>query len=261
MADNATLHVTGLPKGTSEDQVKEMFAAYGAVKSVGLLPEKADKPDAAAIVSMESADQAKWIIENVDGKVPAGATVPLVIKKKINNSWNKGMGKGFGFGYGAYGQIPPWAMMQMMAYYKGKGKGKGRSGLSSFPAEKKVWIGGLPSEGITFRELQAHFPGSKFAAVMKGSAVGTGGVAFATAEEATEAIAKYNGSELGGATIVVDVWTKKESAPAAEESIDDRPRAANTRAKYNGSELGGATIVVDVWTKKEAAPAGEESQE
>eukprot|EP00747_Dinoflagellata_sp_TGD_P149253 gnl/TRDRNA2_/TRDRNA2_176996_c0_seq1.p1 gnl/TRDRNA2_/TRDRNA2_176996_c0~~gnl/TRDRNA2_/TRDRNA2_176996_c0_seq1.p1 ORF type:complete len:144 (+),score=40.55 gnl/TRDRNA2_/TRDRNA2_176996_c0_seq1:290-721(+) len=132
------------------------------------------------------------------------------LRKKINNSWNKGMGKG----YGAYG-MPPWAMMQMMAYYKGKGKGKGRGGLSSFPPEKKVWIGGLPSEGVTFRELQAHFPGSKFAAVMKGNAVGTGGVAFATAEEATEAIGKYNGSVLAGATIVVDVWTKKE--PAAEE--------------------------------------------
>merc|ERR1719463_988691 len=116
--------------------------------------------------------------------------------------------------------MPQWAMMQMMQYYgKGKGWGKGKGGgLSSFPAEKKVWIGNLPEEGVTFRELQAHFPGSKFAAVMKGNAVGTGGVAFATAEEATEAIGKYNGSVLAGATIVVDVWTKKEAAPAGEES-------------------------------------------
>merc|ERR1719163_2489676 len=98
-----------------------------------------------------------------------------------------------------------------MMYYYGKGKGKGKnSGLSSFPAEKKVWIGGLPEEGVTFRELQAHFPGSKFAAVMKGKALGQGGVAFGTAEEATNAIATLNGSVLGGATIVVDVWTTKE---------------------------------------------------
>merc|ERR1719163_1950537 len=98
-----------------------------------------------------------------------------------------------------------------MMYYKGKGKGKGwGSGLSSFPAEKKVWIGGLPEEGVTFRELQAHFPGSKFAAVMKGKGAGTGGVAFATAEEATAAIQTLNGSSLGDATLFVDVWTKKE---------------------------------------------------
>merc|ERR1712085_78132 len=100
--------------------------------------------------------------------------------------------------------------MQMMQYMKGKGKGGGKSwggGLSSFPAEKKVWIGGLPEEDskITYKELQAHFPGSKFAAVMRGKGAGTGGVAFATAEEATAALA-LNGSALEGLTIQVDVW-------------------------------------------------------
>merc|ERR1712139_370183 len=97
---------------------------------------------------------------------------------------------------------------------KGKGWGKGwGGGLRSFPAEKKVWIGNIPAEGVTFKELQAHFPGSKFATVMKGKGAGTGGVAFATAEEATAAIQTLNGSALGGARIVVDVWTKKEQTP------------------------------------------------
>merc|ERR1719265_498589 len=106
--------------------------------------------------------------------------------------------------------------MQMMQYYgKGKGWGKGKGGgLSSFPAEKKVWIGNLPEEGVTFRELQAHFPGSKFATVMKGKGAGTGGVAFATPEEVANAIATLNGSELAGARIEVDVWTKKSQAPS-----------------------------------------------
>merc|ERR1740121_2876448 len=97
----------------------------------------------------------------------------------------------------------------MMRYWKG-GKGKGRGGgLSSFPPEKKVWIGGLPEEGVTFEQLKEHFPGSKFALVMKGKGAGTGGVAFETAEEATAAIQSLNGSVLAGATIEVDVWTKK----------------------------------------------------
>merc|ERR1712072_1476069 len=104
--------------------------------------------------------------------------------------------------------------MQMMQY---KGKGWGRGGLISFPAEKKVWIGGIPEEGVTFRESQAHFPGSKFATVMKGKGAGTGGVAFATAEEATAAIQTLNGSVLAGATLVVDVWTKKEPAAEGEQ--------------------------------------------
>merc|ERR1719253_1542114 len=104
-----------------------------------------------------------------------------------------------------------------MYYGKGKGKGWGSGGLRSFPAEKKIWIGGIPEEGVTYKELQEHFPGSKFATVMTGNGAGTGGVAFATAEEATAAISTLNGSTLAGATLVVDVWTKKEpeAAPAA----------------------------------------------
>merc|ERR1712039_669744 len=108
------------------------------------------------------------------------------------------------------------AMMAMCAKGIGKGKwgGRGNSGLSSFPSEKKVWVGGVP-EGVTYTELQAHFPGSKFATVMKGKAAGTGGVAFATAEEAASAIQTLNGSTLSGSTLVVDVWTKKEAEASA----------------------------------------------
>merc|ERR1719476_288820 len=103
-------------------------------------------------------------------------------------------------------------MMQMMQWFKGKGKGGGkgrRTGLASFPPEKKVWIGGLP-EGVTWEQLKEHFPGSKFSVVMKGKGAGTGGVGFETEEEATAAIQTFNGSMLGGSKIEVDVWTKKE---------------------------------------------------
>jgi len=214
---NSTLHVTGLPVGATEDQVRQIFAQYGTVASLTVLPTKPEKPDAAAIVTMGNGDQAQWLVDNVNGKAPTGCATALVIKKKIQNSWGKGFGKG-------YGKMDQWAWMQMMAYYGykggyGKGKGKGGGGLSSFPAEKMVWVGGLPEEGVTFRELQAHFPGSKFATVMKGKGAGTGGVAFATAEEATAAIASLNGSTLEGATIVVDVWTKKEDTAEQTEAV------------------------------------------
>jgi len=200
---DSTLHVTGLPAGTTEEQVTAIFAQFGAVKAAKVLPARDDKPDAAAIIDMETAEQAQNLCDNVNGTTPAGLSAPLVIKKKTQ-SWGKGWGKGYNY--------------QMMSY-KGKGWGKGGGwggGLRSFDAEKKIWIGGIPEEGVDFKELQAHFPGSKFATVMKGKGAGTGGVAFGTAEEATAAIATLNGSTLGGATIVVDVWTKKEDEPAAE---------------------------------------------
>eukprot|EP00427_Karlodinium_veneficum_P003198 CAMPEP_0169151450 /NCGR_PEP_ID=MMETSP1015-20121227/50838_1 /TAXON_ID=342587 /ORGANISM="Karlodinium micrum, Strain CCMP2283" /LENGTH=218 /DNA_ID=CAMNT_0009220881 /DNA_START=76 /DNA_END=732 /DNA_ORIENTATION=+ len=204
-----SLYVAGLPENSTEEMLTQLFSQWGAVKSVKLLPKRDDKPDAAAIIAMETPEQASLIIENVDGKTPGpGFTTPLTVKKKYTNNWGKGSGKG---GYMSY-----WQMQQILRYYKGKGKGWGGSGLSSFPPEKKVWIGGIPEEGVTFKELQAHFPGCKFATVMKGKGAGTGGVAFATAEEATAAIQTLNGSVLGGATLVVDVWTKKEPEAPTE---------------------------------------------
>jgi len=217
-----SVHVTGLPANATEEQVRTIFAAYGTVASLKVLPQKEDKPDAAAIITMENADQAKWLVENLNDKVPAGLSTPLIVKKKITNTWGKGYGKG----------MPAWAYQQMMQYYGGgKGKGKGwGSGLSSFPAEKKVWIGGLPEENPpTFQELQAHFPGCKFATVMKGKGAGTGGVAFATEEEATAAIATLNGSVLAGATLEVDVWTKKEKEEGEQGVCFDFQKGACTR--------------------------------
>jgi len=212
---DCSLYVTSLPAGFTEDQVKAVFGFYGVVQSVKVLPPHAEKPDGAAIVVMESPDKAKWMIENVSGKILQGMTTPVDVKaKRSGNRGDGGWGKGFGKG----GYMPPWAMMQMMQWQWGKGKGKGWSrggSLSSFPAEKKVWIGGLPEDGsVVFKDLQEHFEnigqGSKYATVMKGKGAGTGGVAFGTPEEATEAIAKLNGSQIKGHTIVVDVWTKKE---------------------------------------------------
>merc|ERR1719207_165194 len=93
----------------------------------------------------------------------------------------------------------------------GKKGAPGKMSLSHFPADKKVWIGDIP-DGVTNRELHEHFKeaGAKWSESYGGKSKGTGGVAFKTAEEATNAISTLNGSVLKGANIQVDVWTKKE---------------------------------------------------
>merc|ERR1712093_480488 len=120
---DCTLYVTQLPAGFTEDQVKAVFGRYGIVSSVKVLPPHAEKPDVAAIVTMESPEKAKWMIENVSGKIPQGLTGPVDIKAKKTRNYGGGFGgKGFGKGY-----MPPWAMMQLMQMQWGKGKGKGWS--------------------------------------------------------------------------------------------------------------------------------------
>ena len=210
------LYITGFPVGSSEDFVKSIFSQYGTVVSVRVLPSKSDSSDAACMVRMESVDQAKWLVEHLNGNIPQGMQSPVMVKpaRSASNSWGGGGGyggKGWGGGYGGYGGygwgMNPWMYMMMM---KGKGKGKGKS-LHDFPAEKKVWVGNL-DESVTFRDLHSHFDigQGRFAVVMKGKGAGTGAVAFQSAEEAAEAIQKYNGSTLAGKEIQVDVWTRKE---------------------------------------------------
>lgn len=226
------LYVTGFPTGTSEAEVQRIFQQYGSVISVKVLSSNNDRTDVAAMVRMAEVDQAKWLIDNLDGNIPQGMTTPVNVKQARpvgSNSW-KGYGKGyggFGFGgYGGYGGAPggyggppgygmnPWAMMNPWMGYmmmKGKGKGKDKT-LHDFPSEKKVWVGNL-DESVTFRDLHSHFDGvgqGRFAVVMKGKGAGTGGLAFQTAEEAEEAIKKYNGTTLCGKEIEVDAWTRKE---------------------------------------------------
>jgi len=179
---NCVLHVKGLPAGVTDEQLRAVINQVkpGVVLTeTKVLPEKKGKELGAAIITTGSADDATFLIEN--------AKEPLVITKKSRQS------------RGGWGMAYSWG-----------------GGLPSFAAEKKVWVGGLPETGITFTELQAHFPGCKFATIMGGNGKGTGGVAYATAEEATAAIQTLNGSELMGHKLWVDVWTKKEKAPAAE---------------------------------------------
>jgi RNA recognition motif-containing protein len=212
-SNNGALYVSGLPVGIDDEKVKAIFSQYGPVEFVKVLRPHADKPDVAAIVGMVSPEQAKTLIENVSGTIPAGLSSPVDIKAKHQSP-------SYGKGWGGY-NMDPWAMMQMFSWKGGKGNGKGkwgggRGGLSSFPAEKKVWVGNLP-EDVTFSELQDHFGGNgvaKFAAVMKGKSAGTGGVAFSSDEDAANAIKTLNGSSFKGAAIIVDVWTKKEAATA-----------------------------------------------
>merc|ERR1719161_2106404 len=103
-------------------------------------------------------------------------------------------------------------MMMKMMMSKGKGKGKGKkTGLNKAKPECKVWIGNLP-ESVGWKELQEHFNQAGktkwVEAFKKGEGKGTGGAAYGSAEDASNAISTLNGSILGGQKIEVDVWNK-----------------------------------------------------
>ena len=60
-----------------------------------MLPVAPGKTSAAAIVEMNTADDAKWIVEHVNGNVPQSLTTPVTVTFKLKE---KGFGKGLGKG-------------------------------------------------------------------------------------------------------------------------------------------------------------------
>ena len=68
-----------------------IFGQYGIVKDARMLPVAPGKTAAAAVVEMNTADDAKWIVEHVNGNVPQSLTTPVTVAFKFKG---KGFGKG-----------------------------------------------------------------------------------------------------------------------------------------------------------------------
>eukprot|EP00930_Biecheleria_cincta_P061353 TRINITY_DN4691_c0_g1_i1.p1 TRINITY_DN4691_c0_g1~~TRINITY_DN4691_c0_g1_i1.p1 ORF type:complete len:130 (-),score=36.29 TRINITY_DN4691_c0_g1_i1:92-481(-) len=127
--------------------------------------------------------------------------------------WGGG-GKGWG-GCGGNG----WGggvWMPMFNMGKGKGKGKGPN-LNKFDAAQKVWVGNLPEEKPSWKDLMelCKTVGTvKWVEPLGKRSKAESCVVFSTAEEAAAAIAQLQGSMIGDKPITLDVWNKKETTPA-----------------------------------------------
>merc|ERR1719420_1584992 len=107
--------------------------------------------------------------------------------------------------------MDPMTMMAMMSMSKGKGKGKGKSKgktpLRKAPAENRVWIGNIP-EGCKWKDLQAHMDTAgktKWVEAFTKAGKGTGGAAYTSPEEVSNAVRMLNNSVFGGQVLQVDV--------------------------------------------------------
>lgn len=71
------LFVEGLPLGSPEDAVKSVFAQYGAVISVSVVPPIAGDRETTAFIFMSEVGQAKWLVENLNRNIPVGLSTPV----------------------------------------------------------------------------------------------------------------------------------------------------------------------------------------
>ncbi|CAE7482754.1 PAB8 [Symbiodinium pilosum] len=74
-----TLHVTGLPQGTSKEQLETFFAAFGQV-SAKVLDDGMASGKAVALLRLSSRDEAERLIAEYNGKVLPGLDAPLSVR-------------------------------------------------------------------------------------------------------------------------------------------------------------------------------------
>ena len=79
---------------STSESAKQVFSQYGAVKETTVLPVLAGKTAAAAFVIMETLEDAKWIVDNVNGNVPQGLMSQVTVVFAIPREQRKGGGKG-----------------------------------------------------------------------------------------------------------------------------------------------------------------------
>jgi len=157
---NERVIVSGLPTGMTDKTLKDVFGAYGTLKDTKYLASSKT-----CILVFESVDEAKWVVENLDGNMPEGITEPVNVKFAPNHSagggWNRdnrstpyGAGARGGGGWNVGAGPGAWAAGQQGST-GGSIQGLKRAMQSALPGgamkghvadECQVYIKGLPSD-------------------------------------------------------------------------------------------------------------------
>merc|ERR1712157_93855 len=95
-APNTNVFVSDLPAGIDDAKLQEVFAQYGTVTWSKVMASKG-KPTSAGIVEFASIEEAKWVVENLNGNLAQGIETPLSVAFKQKKSKGDSKGKG---GYG-----------------------------------------------------------------------------------------------------------------------------------------------------------------
>eukprot|EP00421_Protoceratium_reticulatum_P017294 CAMPEP_0168378236 /NCGR_PEP_ID=MMETSP0228-20121227/11235_1 /TAXON_ID=133427 /ORGANISM="Protoceratium reticulatum, Strain CCCM 535 (=CCMP 1889)" /LENGTH=305 /DNA_ID=CAMNT_0008391253 /DNA_START=67 /DNA_END=980 /DNA_ORIENTATION=+ len=111
------LFIAGLPLDTTEEQIREVFGQYGLVQQCKVLPDTPGKTDRAALVRFADENQAKWMVENLNGKALLGMNAPLTVRFAGDRPEKGGIiyGKAVGKGTGLENQFTPYGAVTATA--------------------------------------------------------------------------------------------------------------------------------------------------
>jgi len=144
-----TVHIGGLPPGTTDTVIKQIFGQYAPIHITKVL-ETAPGQAVEALVGVGKAASA-WLVQNLNGNIPQGMSTPVTIQlvpaeapsaEKTEPRHEQ-----------AYQMVPAYGTGQMQQEESQYGKGKGKSDI---PPHVTLHISGLPS-GLTEENVSTFF--------------------------------------------------------------------------------------------------------
>lgn len=201
--------VSGLPMGLDDAKLSTIFGAYGTLTDIKNLSNAN-----ACILNFATADEAKWVVENLDGNMPEGISQPIAVKfANPPNSYGKGGGAS------SAARFTPYSATGVQACAGGKAvEGKGGSmqtlkrtlmqtGILPGTGKKtdacQLYVRGLPTDttDLDLNEIFAPFgaiPARGVKAMLNpdGTCTGIGFVDFVDEACARVASETLDGTEL-----------------------------------------------------------------
>lgn len=126
--------IADLPLDFDEEQLKIIFGEYGTIITCRMLTSEKDLKGGrrAALIRFQELEEAKWVVENLNGNIPQGLNDPIIARYKSAPAppGGKSMGKFGGKPFGAAERPGPYAPKSGKAAGGGKappgGKGSAR---------------------------------------------------------------------------------------------------------------------------------------
>merc|ERR1712048_326141 len=165
------LFVGDLPADIDEAMLQSVFGPYGQIVSLKLLPQPGPNGKRCALLRFKTHEEAKWVVENLNGNMPQGLSEPIKVSFKTSPG-----GGGFegGKGFSGPAQGPPGQTTG--SWGKGSVKGFGikklldgifasgamPGGMKYTNDENALFVGGLPPDA---RDVDLFLMFSPFGAI------------------------------------------------------------------------------------------------
>mmetsp|Transcript_66573 Transcript_66573/g.192226 ORF Transcript_66573/g.192226 Transcript_66573/m.192226 type:complete len:418 (-) Transcript_66573:102-1355(-) len=102
-APSDNVFIGDLPVGITQEEVQNIFSAYGTVVQCRVIEPKQPGHSACALVRFKDVDEASWVVENLNGNIAETMAEPIVVRF-ANSSGKGGSGKGAGVQGGCGGK-------------------------------------------------------------------------------------------------------------------------------------------------------------